>query len=183
MSDNDVENSTSKSNNFTNPMKNIKVSKVVINIGVGRSGDPLEKAKTALLELTGHTPSVRGAKKSVRDFGIHQGEPIGTMVTLRRDDAISFLKRIIEAKKNTIKNSSFDNSGNISFGIHEHIDIPGTKYNPDIGIFGMDVCAALTRPGYRISKKRNPSKIGKAHKITKDDAIEFFKNKFGVEII
>ncbi len=168
--------------NKINPMKEIQVSKVVINIGVGKSGDPVEKAKNALSELTGKTPSVRGAKKSVRDFGIHKGEPIGAMVTLRRTDATNFLRRVIESKGNVIKNSSFDNNGNISFGIHEHIDIPGTKYNPDIGIFGMDVCAALTRPGYRISKRRNPSRIGKSHKITKDESIEFFKAQFGVAI-
>lgn len=168
--------------NKINPMKEIQVSKVVINIGVGKSGDPVEKAKNALSELTGKTPSVRGAKKSVRDFGIHKGEPIGAMVTLRRTDATNFLRRVMESKRNVIKNSSFDNNGNISFGIHEHIDIPGTKYNPDIGIFGMDVCAALTRPGYRISKRRNPSRIGKSHKITKDESIEFFKAQFGVEV-
>jgi large subunit ribosomal protein L5 len=168
--------------NKINPMKEIQVSKVVINIGVGKSGDPVEKAKNALSELTGKTPSVRGAKKSVRDFGIHKGEPIGAMVTLRRTDATNFLRRVMESKRNVIKNSSFDNNGNISFGIHEHIDIPGTKYNPDIGIFGMDVCAALTRPGYRVSKKRNPNRIGKSHKITKDESIEFFKAQFGVEV-
>ena len=165
-----------------NTMKEIHVSKVVINIGVGKSGDPVEKAKNALSELTGKTPSVRGAKKSVRDFGIHKGEPIGAMVTLRRTDATNFLRRIMESKRNVIKTSSFDNNGNISFGIHEHIDIPGTKYNPDIGIFGMDVCAALTRPGYRISRRRNPHRIGKSHKITKDESIEFFKAQFGVEV-
>jgi large subunit ribosomal protein L5 len=168
--------------NKINPMKEIQVSKVVINIGVGKSGDPVEKAKNALSELTGKTPSVRGAKKSVRDFGIHKGEPIGAMVTLRRTDATNFLRRVMESKRNVIKNSSFDNNGNISFGIHEHIDIPGTKYNPDIGIFGMDVCAALTRPGYRVSKRRHPNRIGKSHKITKDESIEFFKAQFGVEV-
>ena len=168
--------------NKINPMKEIQVSKVVINIGVGKSGDPVEKAKNALSELTGKTPSVRGAKKSVRDFGIHKGEPIGAMVTLRRTDATNFLRRVMESKRNVIKNSSFDNNGNISFGIHEHIDIPGTKYNPDIGIFGMDVCAALTRPGYRVSKRRNPNRIGKSHKITKHESIEFFKAQFGVEV-
>jgi large subunit ribosomal protein L5 len=170
------------SNNVENPMKEISLFKVVINIGVGKSGEPLERAKNALNELTGHTPSVRGAKKSVRDFNIHKGEPIGTMVTLRHNDAMDFLKRVMEAKKNNIKSSSFDNSGNLSLGIHEHIDIPGTKYNPDIGIFGMDVCSSLTRPGYRISKKRHPSKVGRKHKITKDDAINFFKNNFGVNV-
>lgn len=164
-------------------MKRIRVDKVVINIGVGKSGDPIEKAKKALLELTGQQPAVRGAKKTVRDFGIHKGEPIGAVVTLRRDPAVDFMKRVIAAKKNVLKASSFDNYGNISIGIHEHIDIPGTKYNPDIGIFGMDVNIVLVRPGYRISRKsRKSAKIGKSHRITKEDAIEFFKQEYGAGV-
>jgi large subunit ribosomal protein L5 len=163
-------------------MKRIFVDKLVINIGVGKSGEPIEKAKKALNELTGNKPAVRGAKKSVRDFGIHKGEPIGVVVTLRRDQATEFLQRVIAAKKNVLKASSFDNYGNISIGIHEHIDIPGTKYNPDIGIFGMDISIVLVRPGYRISRKsRKSAKIGKAHRITKEDAIAFFKQEFGAE--
>jgi large subunit ribosomal protein L5 len=166
-----------------NEMKRIKVDKVVINIGVGRSGEPIDKAKNALLELTGQQPAVRGAKKTVRDFGIHKGEPIGVVVTLRREPAIDFLKRIISAKKSILKSSSFDDYGNISVGIHEHIDIPGTKYNPEIGIFGMDVNIALTRPGYRIAKKsRNSAKIGKTHRINREEAIEFFKQGYGVGV-
>lgn len=164
-------------------MMAIKVDKVVINIGVGKSGEPIEKAKKALLELTGHQPAVRGAKKSVRDFGIHKGEPIGAMVTLRRDHAIDFLKRVIISKRNVLKASSFDNYGNLSLGIHEHIDIPGTKYNPEIGIFGMDVSVVLVRPGYRISRKsRKGAKIGKHHRISKDDAVEYFRTTFGAEV-
>ncbi len=164
-------------------MKRIRVDKVVINIGVGRSGEPIDKAKNALLELTGQQPAVRGAKKTVRDFGIHKGEPIGVIVTLRREPAVDFLKRIIAAKRNILKFSSFDIYGNISVGIHEHIDIPGTKYNPEIGIFGMDVNIALTRPGYRIAKKsRNSAKIGKTHRINREEAIEFFKQEYGVGV-
>ena len=124
----------------SSPMKNIAISKVVINIGVGRSGEPVEKAKKALNVLTGQRPKVCGAKNTVRDFGIHKGEPIGAMVTLRRDKAVEFIKRVIAAKGNIIKASSFDDFGNLSIGIHEHIDIPGTRYDPEIGIFGMDVC-------------------------------------------
>src|SRR5215218_7813735 len=125
-------------------MKRINVHKVVINIGVGRSGEPIDKAKNALLELTNQQPAVRGAKKTVRDFGIHKGEPIGVIVTLRRESAIEFLKRIIAAKQNVLKASSFDNYGNVSVGIHEHIDIPGTKYNPDIGILAWTLTLCLT---------------------------------------
>ena len=163
-------------------MKEISIDKVVVNIGVGKSGDPLERAKMALEELTSHKPSVRGAKKSVRDFGIHKGEPIGTMVTLRKNDAIEFLKRIFLAKSNQLSKRSFDKQGNFSIGIKEHIDIPGVKYNPDIGIYGMDVCVSLKRPGYRISRKRHPSKIGKDHQIQIDDSIKFFQEKFSVEV-
>ena len=129
-------------------MKKISVDKVVINIGVGKSG-----------------------------------EPIGAVVTLRREPAIEFLKRVVAAKRNVLKASSFDNYGNISLGIHEHIDIPGTKYNPEIGIFGMDVNVVLNRPGYRIARKsRKSAKIGKTHRINKDDAIEFFKQEYAVGV-
>lgn len=164
-------------------MKRIVVDKVVINIGVGKSGEPMEKAKKALTELTGHQPAVRGAKKTVRDFGIHKGEPIGAMVTLRREEALEFLKRALAAKKNVLKATSFDDFGNFSLGVHEHIDIPGTKYNPDIGIFGMDINVVLVRPGYRIARKsRKRAKIGKSHRINKQEAMEFFKQQFGVEV-
>ena len=166
------------------PMRKITVDKIVINIGVGKSGEPLEKAKRALQELTGKKPSVRGAKKTVRDFNIHQGEPIGAIITLRRESAIKFLRGVIAANRNALKASSFDQYGNISIGIHEHIDIPGTKYNPDIGIFGMDISIALRRPGYSIAKKRQGGgRIGKAHRITKQEAMEFFRQEYGVEII
>jgi large subunit ribosomal protein L5 len=164
-------------------MKRIIVDKVVVNIGVGKSGEPIEKAKKALLELTGQQPAVRGAKKTVRDFGIHKGEPIGAIVTMRRGPAIEFLKRIVAAKKNILKASSFDGFGNISMGIHEHIDIPGTKYNPEIGIFGMDVNVTLSRPGYRIARKsRKSAKIGKEHRINKDEAMEYFRQEYGARV-
>ena len=164
-------------------MKKIRVDKLVINIGVGKSGEPIEKAKKALLELTGQQAAVRGAKKTVRDFGIHKGEPIGAVVTMRRDPAIEFLKRVLAAKKNILKRSSFDDFGNISLGIHEHIDIPGTKYNPDIGIFGMDINVTLSRPGYRIARKRRKSaRIGKHHRINREEAVDFFHQEFGAKV-
>ena len=86
------------------------------------------------------------------------------------------------AKGNSLKASSFDNFGNLSIGIREHIDLPDTKYNPDIGIVGMDVSIALSRPGYTIAKKRGHRSIGKGHRISKDDAIRFFEKQFGVVI-
>ena len=159
------------------------MGKVVINIGVGKSGEPLEKAQHALQELTNRQPSVRGAKKSVRDFNIHKGEPIAAMVTLRREPANEFLRRVIAANRNTVKASSFDSFGNVSIGIREHIDIPGTKYNPEVGIVGMDVCISLTRPGYRVAKRRDKHPVGKNHRISKEDAIKFFKEEYGAQVL
>ena len=167
-----------------NVMRNIRVGKVVINIGVGKSGEPLERASKVLEEITGQKSSNRIAKDTIRDFGIHKGEPIAVVVTLRREKAVQVLKTLLAAKNNQIKASSFDNFGNVSFGIKEHIDIPGVRYNPEIGIFGMDVSIALERPGYRVSRRSKiPTRIGRKHRITKDEAIAFFKNELQVEVV
>ncbi len=167
-----------------NIMKSIRIGKVVINMGIGKSGEPIERAKKAIEEIAGQKPSERNAKTTVRDFGIHKGEPIGVMVTLRKEKAIEILKKLLAAKNNQVKGSSFDNFGNISFGIREHIDIPGIKYKPEIGIVGMDVAIALERPGYRVSRRsRIPAKIGKEHRISKDEAMAFFKEKLSVEVV
>ena len=163
-------------------MKKISVDKVVINIAVGKSGEPLERAKRALQELTGQVPSVRGAKKNYRDFGIHKGEPIAADCDLKKRNCARLPEEDYCSKANTFPASSFDNMGNISVGIHEHIDIPGTKYNPEIGIVGMNVSVALVRPGYRIARKRNKGKVGKKHRITKDDSIAFFQKEYGVVV-
>ena len=167
----------------SNPMREISIEKVVVNVAVGRSGEPLEKAKKILEELTGSRPAVRNAKKTIRDFGIHKGEPIAVIATLRKEKGVELLKRLLVAKNNRLKASSFDGYGNVSFGIKEHIDIPGVKYKPELGIIGMDVCITLERKGYRVARRKlRKSKIGKEHRVRKEEAIEFFKG-FGVEIV
>ncbi len=166
-----------------NAMREIRIGKVVINAAIGKSGEPIERAKKILEELTGQMPAVRTAKKTIRDFGIHKGEPIAVIVTLRKERALQVLKRLLAAKGNRIKSSSFDEYGNVSFGIKEHIDIPGVKYKPELGIIGMDVCIALERPGYRVARRKMmPCKIGKEHRVSKQEAIEFFK-ALGVEVV
>ncbi|MEM3382846.1 MAG: 50S ribosomal protein L5 [Nitrososphaerales archaeon] len=166
-----------------NVMRKIKIGKVVLNIGVGKSGEVLERAKKILEEISSQKPCPKKAKRTVRDFGIHRGEPIATMVTLRKDNALKTLKRILLAKGMRLPISSFDDRGSCSFGIKEHIEIPGTKYAPEIGIFGLNVSVLLERPGYRVSRrKRAKSKIGKTHRVNRDEAIEFFKEVLGVEV-
>ena len=167
-----------------NVMRAINLEKVVLNMGVGKSGEPIEIGKKTLSQITGKKPNTRNAKKSQRDWGVRKGEPIGVAVTVRKENAITLLKKLLEAKDNQIKKRSFDNEGNFSFGITEHIDIPGVKYNPKIGILGLEVSVSLTRPGYSIRlRSKHKSSVGKNHKISKQNAIDFMKENFEVAII
>jgi large subunit ribosomal protein L5 len=164
--------------------RRVRIGKVVLNIGVGRSGEAIERARRVIEDLVKQKASSRKAKKSIRDFGVHKGEPIGMMVTIRGKKAPEVLKLLLQGRENRIPPTSFDDFGNCSFGIKEHIEIPGVRYSPEIGIFGMNVSAVLERSGYRIARRnRAPSKIGKSHRVSRDEAIEFFKQNFGVEVV
>jgi large subunit ribosomal protein L5 len=167
----------------TQPMLKPRIEKVVVNISVGKSGEPLEKATKVLKELTGQTPCKRKAKDSVRDFNIRKGESIACIVTLRGEDAIAFLNRVLPVIDKKISSRSFDRQGNFSFGIKEHIEISGVKYDPEVGIFGMDVCVSVTRPGYRVKNRRKENKLGAKHVLTPEESMAFVKNKLGVEIV
>ena len=166
-----------------NVMKEIKLEKVVLNMGVGKSVDAVETAKIALDQISNKKSCNRSAKKAQRDWGVRKGEPIGASVTVRGNDAKVLLKKLFEAKGNNVNGRSFDNMGNLSFGILEHIDIPGIKYDPKIGILGLDVSARLTRPGYNIRiRSKHRSSVGKMHKITSVEAKEYLTKEFGVVV-
>jgi len=166
-----------------NPMRKVKLAKVIVHINVGKSGEMLEKARRVLNEITGQKPCTKQAKQTLKDFGIREGEPIACLTTLRGERANQFLKRGFEAVSNSLKKSSFDENGNFAFGIREHIEIPGTKYVPELGIFGMDVMGTLERRGFRIKRRRiRPSHVGKSHRVTRDDAVKFITRTFGVQI-
>lgn len=166
-----------------NPMRRIFVEKVVINIGVGQAGERVEKALRVLSELTGRKPVPTRARKSVRDFGIRRGENIGVKVTLRGSEAQALLMRLLEAKGKRLPARAFDEGGNFSFGIKEHIEIPGMKYDPEVGIFGMDVCVSLARPGYRVARRRRArSRVGRAQRVSREEAIEYVRGVLGVEV-
>jgi large subunit ribosomal protein L5 len=160
-----------------------RLEKVTVNMAVGKSGEPLEKAVKVLEQLTGQKPCGSKAKKTVRDFGIRKGESIACIVTLRRTKTREFLKKAFEAVDNKISRGNFDRVGNFSFGIKEHIDIPGTKYVPELGIHGMDVCVTLARPGQRVKRRhRAKSKVGAKQILTPEEAMVFVKDEFGVEV-
>jgi len=164
-------------------MREPVIEKVTINIGVGEAGEKVEKAVALLQKITGRKPVKTKTMKRIPAFGIRPKQFIGAKVTLRGKEAEEFLKKAFEAIGNRIKASWFDEFGNFSFGIKEYIDLPGVRYDPEIGIFGMDVCVTMGRKGYRVKRRRiKRSRIGKRHLLTKEEAIEFIKKKFGVEV-
>ncbi len=166
-----------------NPMRTIRIGKVVLNIGLGKSGEAIERGKKVLEQVSGQQPAQRRAKKSVRDFGIHVGEPIGVKVTLRGKRTTELLERLLTAREKKLAESCFDARGSVSFGIKEHIEIPGIRYDPAIGILGMNVSVLLERPGYRVARRnRRTSRVGKGHVVTKEEAMEYFRKNFGVAI-
>jgi len=166
------------------PMLKPRIEKVVVNLNVGKSGEPLERANKVLKEITGQTPVKKKAKKTIRDFGIREGESIAVVVTLRKQKAIDFLKKVLPVIDNKISKSSFDMRGNFAFGLKEHIEIPGVKYDPEIGIFGMDVCVSVNRPGQRIKVRKKETKpIGHSHMLAAEESVVFVRQTLGVEIV
>ncbi|WP_268542610.1 50S ribosomal protein L5 [Candidatus Nitrosotenuis cloacae] len=165
-------------------MKTIRLEKIVLNMGVGKSGDAIEIAKKALDSITGKKSCARDAKATQRDWGVRKGEPIGVAVTVRGDDARQLLTRLFAAIGNRIQGRSFDDFGNMSFGIKEHIDIPGIKYDPQIGILGLEAAITLVRPGFSIRfRSRHKASVGKHHRITRQEAQEFLSREFGVAVV
>ena len=164
-------------------IKDPRIQKVTLHMGIGESGEILQKASELLEEIAQQKPVNRVAKRTNRDFGIRQGEPISILVTLRGEQAEAFLKRAFEALENKLPSNNFDTYGNFAFGIKEHIDLPGVKYDPKVGIYGMDVCVTIERIGYRLSRRKyKKKKIKPKYRLSKEDGIQFIREKFGVEV-
>jgi len=165
-----------------NPMQNIKIEKITLNIGCGDSGEKLDKAKKLLETLTNKKVVITTTHKRTT-FGTAKGRPIGCKITLRGKDAEEFLKKALDAVDFKLAKGVFDKQGSFSFGVKEHISLAGVRYDPDIGIFGMDVCVSLERPGFRIKRKKISRKIGKKHLIKPEEAMDWAVKNYKVEII
>ncbi len=166
-----------------NKMQEIRVEKVTLNIGTGGPGEKLDKATKLLQNLTGVKPVSTSTKKRIPTWGTRPGLKIGCKVTLRGEKARNFLKRLLEAKGNRLKVSSFDQQGNVSFGIPEYLDIPGAEYDMSIGIIGLEAAVTLVRPGFRIARRRRLRKpIPKKAQIKKEEAMQFISLTFGAKV-
>jgi large subunit ribosomal protein L5 len=165
------------------PMRMPFVAKVIVDMCTG-GGEPLERATTILENLTGQTPMQSHAKQTVRDFGIRKSESIAVRVTLRDEKAQEFLEKAFKAKDDVLLLKNWDDDGNFAFGISEHINIPEVKYDPQLGIQGMNITVCLERPGYRVKRRHQQrAKVPYRHRITPEESMVFVKNKFHIDIL
>ena len=173
-----------KQENKKNSMRQLRVAKVTLNIGAGKSTEKLEKGLKLLKAVAGIPPVKTFTNKRIPSWGLRPGLPIGCKLTLRKDAAVELLKRLIKAKDNKLIESQFDKEGNVAFGIPEYIDIPGVNYDPAIGVMGLEACITLERPGFRIKRRKvMKRKIPAKHRVTKEEAISFVKEKFGIVVV
>jgi large subunit ribosomal protein L5 len=164
-------------------MRDVYIDKIVVHMGVGESGEKLVKAENIMKTITKQTPIRSIAKKTQPAFSIRKGAPIGCKVTLRGKPARDFFETSLKIVDKTLFESQLDTSGNFSFGIEEHTDFPGMSYDPQIGIYGMDVNVVLERRGIRITRRRmEQKKLPAKQRVGKQDAIAFLKEKYQVEV-
>ncbi|HEV2519588.1 MAG TPA: 50S ribosomal protein L5 [Thermoplasmata archaeon] len=162
-----------------NPYRRVRVIKVVVNAGVGESGEPRSKAERVLTMITHQKPVATRARSTNRDFGIRAGQEIGAKVTLRGPAAETFLDQAFEARDRQFDPLSIDRSGSFSFGIPDYTDFTGMKYDPAIGIVGIDVCVEMGRAGWRVRERRLASRpIPRALRANREETRAFLAERF-----
>merc|ERR1711894_641288 len=167
-----------KSDKSKNIMRDLRIRKLCLNICVGESGDRLTRAAKVLEQLTGQQPVSSKARYTVRSFGIRRNEKIACHCTVRGAKAEEILERGLKVREYELRKPNFSDTGNFGFGIQEHIDL-GIKYDPSIGIYGMDFYVVLGRPGFSVAhRRRRKSKIGFQHKVTKEESMKWFQQKY-----
>jgi large subunit ribosomal protein L5 len=167
-----------------NVHRTVRVIKVVVNAGVGESGEARTKAARVLEMVTHQKPVATRSHSTNRDFGIRKGQEIGAKVTLRGPVALDFLGRAFEARDKQLDVDSIDRNGNFSFGIADYTDFTGMKYDPQIGIHGMDVAVEMGRAGFRIRQRRVQSRpLPKGLRSTRDETRAFLIQSLGVTLL
>lgn len=167
-----------------NVMRNIRISKLVINIGTGSDESLQGNAKRLIEAITGRKSADEISRTRNPSFKIAKGQKIGAFVTVRGEHARKLMVKLFEAVDNKIKPNAVT-SNSISFGIPEYIDISGVKYDPKIGMLGMNVNISFRRNGLRVAlRKRHNAKIPATHRnISREEIVDYIKREFNVAII
>jgi large subunit ribosomal protein L5 len=133
---------------YRNPMQVPKVEKVIINMGLGEAIDNIKAIDAAIEEIgliTGQKPVVTKARKSISNFKLRAGVPIGVKVTLRRDQMYYFLDKLMGVALPRVRDfkgvspKGFDGRGNYTLGIREQIIFPEINYDKIDKIRGMNI--------------------------------------------
>ncbi len=166
-----------------NPMREVRLEKLVVNIGIGDKEDTYANAKALLEKLTGRQAVATRAKRREPELKIRKGQVIGAMVTLRGSEAQDLLKRALDANNNTISESAIANNS-VNFGISEYIYFSGVKYDPKIGMLGMNINASFGRRGKRVElRRRAASRVSVKHRnIPREELHRFIEQKFGTKV-
>lgn len=151
--ENEIKPKLHKENSYKSAMQVPRLSKITLNIGVGdatQNQKALESAVAELTQITGRKPAVTKAKKSISNFKLRQGMPIGCMVTLRREAMYEFLDRLINISIPRVRdfrgvsNKSFDGRGNYNLGLKEQLIFPEIDYDKVDRIRGMNITFTTT---------------------------------------
>ena len=167
-------------NTNENPMREIKIEKVVLSIGA--TGENLEKGVKLLQLLTGRKPAKMISRKRIPTWDVRPKLAVGAVVTVRKKPE-EILKKMLAAIENQIRKKQISEN-NFSFGLKEYIEIPGVEYQRDIGIMGFDVTVVFKRTGRRVKvKKLKRGRIPKRQAIPKQEIIKFMEDKFKTEFL
>ena len=168
---------------MSNVMRVPKISRVVLSAGA--VDKELEKAKRLMEIITEKKAQINksGPRMRIPAFGVKPKMELGTSVTLRGEEAMNILRRLLGAIDNQLHVKQIDKN-NFSFGIPEYINIPGMKYVRDIGIRGFNVTVVFERPGVRVKKRKiKPGKIPSRQHVSPEEIIEFMKKTFKTEVV
>ncbi len=175
-----MENTKQKTKGKANPMREIKIEKVVLS--VGGIAEDLEKGYKLLKMLTGRKPARMKSHKRIPALNIRQGLEIGAVVTIRKGKE-ELLRKMLSTNDNLLSKKQISEN-NFSFGIEEYIEIPGVEYQRDIGIKGLDVTVVFKRSGKRVKlRKTKQNRIPKKQKIQPKEIIKFMEEKFDTEFV
>ncbi|HWK41638.1 MAG TPA: 50S ribosomal protein L5 [Croceibacterium sp.] len=138
---------------YKNPLEVPKLEKITLNMGVGEASQDKKKVQTAAEEMeliAGQKPVITKAKKSIAQFKLREGMPIGCKVTLRRDRMFEFLDRLVTIAMPRIRDfrgvnpKSFDGNGNYAMGLKEQIVFPEISYDKIDKVRGLDIIVTTT---------------------------------------